>query len=119
MPDDAAVLDAAVSGIEKLNERYVKDSSATEPFLLVPSPPSMERIGRQMDRVGAQARKLEEFNRLLRGAQDTSFVVARADVALLASIRYVITLGLRHSTAARHGTQTGSDGQASSQSCAV
>ncbi|HEV2833823.1 MAG TPA: hypothetical protein VGW58_00825, partial [Pyrinomonadaceae bacterium] len=36
--------------------------------------------------------KLEEFNRLLRGASDTSFVVRTADDALLKSIRYVITL---------------------------
>ena len=36
--------------------------------------------------------KLEEFNRLLRGAPDTSFVVRTADDALLKSIRYVITL---------------------------
>src|SRR6185369_11477948 len=36
--------------------------------------------------------KLEEFNRLLRGAPDTSFVVQTADDALMKSIRYVITL---------------------------
>jgi cyclic beta-1,2-glucan synthetase len=36
--------------------------------------------------------KLEEFNRLLRGASDTSFVVRTATDALLQSIRYVITL---------------------------
>ncbi|HKG79582.1 MAG TPA: hypothetical protein VKA78_09185, partial [Pyrinomonadaceae bacterium] len=36
--------------------------------------------------------KLEEFNRLLRGATDTSFVVRTAGDALLRSIRYVITL---------------------------
>ncbi len=36
--------------------------------------------------------KLEEFNRLLRGAQDTSFVVRTANSELLRSIRYVITL---------------------------
>jgi len=36
--------------------------------------------------------KLEEFNLLLRGATDTSFVVRTADDALLKSIRYVITL---------------------------
>ena len=35
--------------------------------------------------------KLEEFNRLLRGARDTSFVVRTADDALLRTIRYVIT----------------------------
>jgi cyclic beta-1,2-glucan synthetase len=36
--------------------------------------------------------KLEEFNRLLRGAHDTSFLVRTADDALLKNIRYVITL---------------------------
>lgn len=36
--------------------------------------------------------KLEEFNRLLRGARDTSFVVRTAPDDLLRSIRYVITL---------------------------
>ena len=36
--------------------------------------------------------KLEEFNRLLRGASDTSFMVRTADDALLQTIRYVITL---------------------------
>ncbi|HEV8169376.1 MAG TPA: hypothetical protein VGP59_08515, partial [Pyrinomonadaceae bacterium] len=36
--------------------------------------------------------KLEEFNRLLRGAQDTSFLVRTAGDALLKNIRYVITL---------------------------
>jgi len=36
--------------------------------------------------------KLGEFNRLLRGATDTSFVVAHGDLSILRSIRYVITL---------------------------
>ena len=36
--------------------------------------------------------KLEEFNRLLRGATDTSFFVNTADDTLLKSVRYVITL---------------------------
>ena len=36
--------------------------------------------------------KLEEFNRLLRGARDTSFIVKTADDALLRRVRYVITL---------------------------
>src|ERR1043165_9460464 len=36
--------------------------------------------------------KLEEFNRLLRGARDTSFVVRTANDTLLKNIRYVITL---------------------------
>ncbi len=36
--------------------------------------------------------KLEEFNRLLRGARETSFIVKTADDALLGRVRYVITL---------------------------
>ena len=36
--------------------------------------------------------KLEELNRVLRGAEDTTFTVVTAPAALLRSIRYVITL---------------------------
>ena len=36
--------------------------------------------------------KLAEFNRLLRGAQDTSFIVRQGDQSVLPSIKYVITL---------------------------
>ena len=36
--------------------------------------------------------KIEEFNRLLRGATDTSFLVSAGDVAILPSVRYCITL---------------------------
>ena len=36
--------------------------------------------------------KLVEFNRLLRGAQDTSFVTQIGNLDVLSSIRYVITL---------------------------
>ena len=36
--------------------------------------------------------KLAEFNRLLRGATDTSFVVQHGDTSILPTVRYVITL---------------------------
>src|SRR6185295_14890146 len=36
--------------------------------------------------------KLHEFNRLLRGARDTSYIVATAEAAFLSKVRYVITL---------------------------
>ena len=36
--------------------------------------------------------KLAEFNRLLRGATDTSFVVQHGETSILPSVRYVITL---------------------------
>ncbi len=36
--------------------------------------------------------KLAEFNRLLRGATDTTFVVMRGDLSIVQSVKYVITL---------------------------
>ncbi len=36
--------------------------------------------------------KLEEFNRLLRGATDTSFSVEAGDPAIFPAVRYCITL---------------------------
>ncbi len=36
--------------------------------------------------------KIEEFNRLLRGATDTSFTVHVGDLAVLPQVRYCITL---------------------------
>src|SRR5258705_11191727 len=36
--------------------------------------------------------KIEEFNRLLRGATDTSFVLTVGDPAILPQVRYCITL---------------------------
>src|SRR5204862_4975542 len=36
--------------------------------------------------------KIEEFNRLLRGAKDTSFAVQVGDISILPSVRYCITL---------------------------
>ena len=36
--------------------------------------------------------KIEEFNRLLRGATDTSFAVSVGDLTVLPHVRYCITL---------------------------
>jgi cyclic beta-1,2-glucan synthetase len=36
--------------------------------------------------------KIEEFNRLLRGATDTSFAVQVGDLSILPEVRYCITL---------------------------
>jgi len=45
-----------------------------------------------VDGMGAQAGKIEEFNRLLRGATDTTFHVQVGDVSILPGVRYCITL---------------------------
>ena len=96
MPTDEGLLDAALTGIEKLNQRYMPKSEdgapAVKRFYLF----HRCRLWNESEDkwIGWERKrgKLEEFNRLLRGARDTSFVQADADKKLLASIRYVITL---------------------------
>ena len=86
-PADSNLLSIAQSGIDALNRRH-----GNERFHLF----HRKRLWNEGERkwMGWERKrgKLEEFNRLLRGAPDTSFVVRTADDALLKSIRYVITL---------------------------
>lgn len=90
MPDDAPVLAAATAAIAALNMRHT-DGSGDRFFLLHRS-----RRWNDRDRVwmGWERKrgKIEELNRLLRGAEDTSFVVQAGDPATLAGMRYCITL---------------------------
>src|SRR5215216_5233559 len=86
-PTDSNLLAIAQSGIDALNRRH-----GNERFHLFHrrrqwNPGENKWMGWERKRG-----KLEEFNRLLRGASDTSFVVRTAGDALLQSIRYVITL---------------------------
>ena len=84
---DAHLLAIAQSGIDALNRRHGDDR-----FHLFHR---RRQWNAGEDRWMGWERKrgkLEEFNRLLRGARDTSFVVQTADDALLQTIRYVITL---------------------------
>jgi cyclic beta-1,2-glucan synthetase len=91
-PTDAALLDQALAGVEELNARYSADSSALKLFHLF----QRKRLwnAREGKWMGWERKrgKLEEFNRLLRGARDTSFAIATAEAELLNKIRYVITL---------------------------
>jgi cyclic beta-1,2-glucan synthetase len=91
-PEDAALLEQASAGIEELNARYGADTAALKPFHLF----QRRRVWNAGEErwMGWERKrgKLEEFNRLLRGARDTSFVMATAGAELLADIRYVITL---------------------------
>ena len=90
MPDDAAVLDAAKSGITALNERFSHDGESR--FFLF----HRERLWNAHDNIwmGWERKrgKIEEFNRLLRGASDTSFTVQLGTVEILPSVRYCLTL---------------------------
>ena len=90
MPEDEALLDAALGGIEALNKRYGTEG---EPrfFLFHRRRQWNEREGKWLGWERKRG-KLHEFNRLLRGARDTSFIVSTADPSSLTNVRYVITL---------------------------
>ena len=86
-PDDDALVREARRRVDELNDRHGGDR-----FYL---------FHRERRWNAGEARwmgwerkrgKLMEFNRLLRGAADTSFVVQHGDLSILPSIRYVITL---------------------------
>jgi cyclic beta-1,2-glucan synthetase len=90
MPDDAAILAAAEAGIEALNARSPEGGS--DRFFLFHrerqwNPGEGTWMGWERKRG-----KLEELNRLLRGATDTGFRVRVGDPALLPGVRYCITL---------------------------
>ena len=89
-PDDALLLEVAEAGIAELNYRHSK----AEPhrFHLFHrrrqwNPGEGRWIGWERKRG-----KLEEFNKLLRGDANTSFVEKQIDESLLRQVRYVITL---------------------------
>ncbi len=88
MPEDQHILEAARHGIDDLNRRY-GDQQRFHLFHRRRQWCETEDkwIGWERKRG-----KLREFNRLLRGARDTSFMVATAEPKLLAEVRYVITL---------------------------
>jgi len=89
-PDDDVLLETARKGIDRLNSRYAK-----------PSEPRFFLFHRKRQWNASEAKwmgwerkrgKIHELNRLLRGATNTSYIVATAPPELLARIRYVITL---------------------------
>ncbi|HKY30654.1 MAG TPA: glucoamylase family protein [Pyrinomonadaceae bacterium] len=90
LPEDTHILDVALGGIEELNKRY--SSEQPHRFYLF----HRQRVlnARERTWMGWERKrgKLHEFNRLLRGARDTSFIVQTANQAWLTQVRFVITL---------------------------
>ncbi len=84
------ILAAAVAGIEALNRRHVSDGN--DRFYL------FHRVRQWNPKEGVfmgwerKRGKIEEFNRLLRSATDTSFSVKVGDLSVLPLVRYVLTL---------------------------
>ena len=87
LPRDKAILDAARDGIETLNRKH----GSGRFFLFHRLRQWNQGEGRWMGWERNRG-KIEEFNRLLRGATDTSFAVQVGDLAVLPQIRYCITL---------------------------
>ena len=90
MPGDGEILAALRTGIEALNERHCQGKN--ERFFLFHrarrfNPGEASWMGWERKRG-----KLEEFNRLLRGATDTSFCLQVGDLEVLPGVSYVITL---------------------------
>ncbi|MGI8787174.1 MAG: GH36-type glycosyl hydrolase domain-containing protein [Pyrinomonadaceae bacterium] len=90
MPDDEAILTAAIAGIEELNKRH--QARENSPFYFF----HRRRLWNESEGkwIGWERKrgKLHEFNQLLRGAEKTSFIVNSADKKLLEKTKYVITL---------------------------
>ena len=90
LPLDAAILDAARSGIRALNAKHAP-GAGDRFFLFHRHRQWNEGEGLWMGWERKRG-KIEEFNRLLRGATDTSFVTTEGDLAVLPEVRYCITL---------------------------
>jgi len=90
MPEDEAILGAARKGIEALNARH--GDGHRDLFYLVHR--KRQWNPRQAVFMGWERKrgKIEEWNRLLRGATDTSFSVEAGDPGVFPSVRYCITL---------------------------
>ena len=90
LPGDADILGTARAGIEALNAKY-GDGQANRFFLFHRFRQWNAREGLWMGWERKRG-KIEEFNRLLRGATDTSFEVGVGDESVLPQVRYCITL---------------------------
>jgi cyclic beta-1,2-glucan synthetase len=90
LPHDDEILAAARAGIAALNAKHANGGS--DRFFL------FHRMRQWNPREGLwmgwerKRGKIEEFNRLLRGATDTSFAVTVGDLSILPHVKYCITL---------------------------
>jgi len=90
MNDDKPIVDTAMSGIEELNQKYAKPGKELFYFC------HRERQFNEKNNkwIGWERKRgaLIEFNDLLLGAHDTSFMVLSCKEMSLSNIKYIITL---------------------------
>src|SRR2546421_6305192 len=90
LPLDAEILAAAADGIRTLNAKH-GNGGPDRFFLFHRTRQWNEHEGLWMGWERKRG-KIEEFNRQLRGATDTSFVLTVGDAAIVPQVRYCITL---------------------------
>ena len=90
MPEDDSYLQAAVDGVAALNARHAPNGPPR--FFLFHRRRQWNPVQGCWMGWERKRGKLGEFNRLLRGARETSYVVMTGDPGELPFIRYVITL---------------------------
>jgi len=89
LPHDQEILDAARQGIRALNAKHAPEGSRFFLFHRFRQWNPREGLWMGWER---KRGKIEEFNRLLRGATDTSFAVSVGDLDVLPDVKYCITL---------------------------
>ncbi|HTE04553.1 MAG TPA: carbohydrate-binding protein, partial [Planctomycetota bacterium] len=89
-PGEDALLDAARAGIEDLNRRL--GAGHADRCFLFHRERRWNGVARAWMGWERKRGKLEEFNRLLRGATDTSFTLQVGELSVLPQVRYVLTL---------------------------
>jgi cellobiose phosphorylase len=90
MPEDRSLLDAALAGVRRLNEKYAETNQAVF-HLLHRSRLWNPAEGRWMGYERKRG-KMEQFNRLVRQGIADPFSVIEGDVKGLRNVRFVITL---------------------------
>jgi cellobiose phosphorylase len=88
--DDAAILEAARAGVQRLNARY--GNGRADRFYLFHRERRFSRSEGLWMGWERKRGKIEEFVRLLRGDSHTSYAFQVGDVEVLARVRYLITL---------------------------
>ncbi|OGV72087.1 MAG: hypothetical protein A3K19_08335 [Lentisphaerae bacterium RIFOXYB12_FULL_65_16] len=90
LPADKPVLDAAVQGMRRLNEKYADAGNPI--FFLLYRPREWNPVERVWMGRERKRGKLDAFNRLVLGGSRGSFTVIEGSPDLLRSVKYVITL---------------------------
>ncbi len=92
--EDTALLDRAIAGVAALNAAHGRDAAGQGggPFHLLHRTPRWNAAEERFMGWERKRGKLEERNRVLRGAIDTSFTHRVGDPARLEGIRFVITV---------------------------